>query len=130
MDENTLMKAALEEAESELCYVGHSLVHEGYDTATIALALDLVRIALWGGNGDGKGPEHFEAIQAALKAKREEEGYGEKLERTCVACGCTDSRACPEGCHWVWLSTEKPVGICSVCAPAFGAWAVGAKSHG
>lgn len=36
-------------------------------------------------------------------------------ERTCVQCGCTDSRACPGGCHWVIRHPATPTGICSTC---------------
>ena len=31
--------------------------------------------------------------------------------RACHACGCTDERACPEGCSWVGPN------LCSTCAP-------------
>lgn len=34
-------------------------------------------------------------------------------KRYCQLCGCTDDRACPDGCYWV--STDPP--ICSACAP-------------
>ena len=34
-------------------------------------------------------------------------------ERTCIYCGCTDSRACVRGCSWVWLSHHGNVGVCS-----------------
>ncbi len=33
----------------------------------------------------------------------------DKLPRTCRICGCTDKRACPDGCHWV----DKD--LCSKC---------------
>lgn len=34
-----------------------------------------------------------------------------KTERTCVACGCTDSHACVGGCTW----PSKLLNICSQC---------------
>ncbi len=37
-------------------------------------------------------------------------------EAKCVACGCTESRACPEGCGWAVLDTPSRMGICTVCA--------------
>lgn len=37
-------------------------------------------------------------------------------ERFCRGCGCTESRACPEGCEWVLLDVDLPTGICSACA--------------
>lgn len=36
-------------------------------------------------------------------------------ERTCVYCGCTDSRACPGGCSWVVTWQYGHVGVCSAC---------------
>ncbi|MEU3346373.1 hypothetical protein ABZ723_15585 [Streptomyces sp. NPDC006700] len=35
-------------------------------------------------------------------------------ESRCVRCGCTDSRACPGGCHWV--ANRRDVPLCSACA--------------
>ena len=34
-------------------------------------------------------------------------------ERQCDVCGCTDSRACPEGCCWVF----DDIDVCSACCP-------------
>jgi hypothetical protein len=31
-------------------------------------------------------------------------------ERTCKYCGCTDTRACPDGCCWIAAD------VCSACA--------------
>lgn len=31
--------------------------------------------------------------------------------RSCKFCGCTDDRACPEGCSWVDLGTD----VCTAC---------------
>jgi hypothetical protein len=36
-------------------------------------------------------------------------GYGSD-DSVCRVCGCTDSHACPGGCHWV------EVDLCSACA--------------
>ena len=36
-------------------------------------------------------------------------------ERTCVYCGCTDSRACLGGCTWVELHAHTSTGVCSNC---------------
>jgi hypothetical protein len=38
-----------------------------------------------------------------------------KGERTCVHCGCTDSRACPGGCEWALLHKATPTGVCTPC---------------
>ncbi|MFJ1653484.1 hypothetical protein ACIOC2_19265 [Streptomyces sp. NPDC088337] len=35
-------------------------------------------------------------------------------EPRCVRCGCTDSQACPGGCHWV--ANRRLVDLCSACA--------------
>ncbi len=36
-------------------------------------------------------------------------------ERTCVHCGCTDSRACAGGCFWTEKHQATPTGVCSRC---------------
>lgn len=33
----------------------------------------------------------------------------------CRKCGCSDDFACPGGCAWVELPTEKKAGLCSQC---------------
>lgn len=38
-------------------------------------------------------------------------------ERTCVHCGCTDSRACDGGCEWSIEHRSTPTGVCSYCLP-------------
>lgn len=68
-----VLHAALKDAEDELCGQGHTLVHEGWDTGTIALTLDVIRIALYGTDGAGNGPEGFEPARARLAALRAEE---------------------------------------------------------
>ncbi|AOZ48796.1 hypothetical protein [Chromobacterium vaccinii] len=69
----SMLQAALKEAEDELCHLGAELTNEGWDTWTIKLTLDVIRIALYGGDGDGQGPEHFESARAALQAQRDKE---------------------------------------------------------
>lgn len=36
-------------------------------------------------------------------------------EARCVACGCTDSRACVGGCWWIALDRSRRIGLCSCC---------------
>ena len=36
-------------------------------------------------------------------------------EATCIACGCTDSRACDGGCSWQWVDREAGRGLCTSC---------------
>ncbi len=36
-------------------------------------------------------------------------------DRTCVYCGCTDSRACNGGCCWILKFPKTNTGICSQC---------------
>lgn len=33
----------------------------------------------------------------------------------CVGCGCTDSKACPNGCSWIVQSLALHIGVCSSC---------------
>lgn len=33
----------------------------------------------------------------------------------CIGCGCTDSRACPNGCSWLAVDRDQGIGICSNC---------------
>lgn len=45
--------------------------------------------------------------------------FGQKPERQCRACGCTDSHACVTAagpCCWVLEDVHTPTGICSACA--------------
>jgi hypothetical protein len=45
----------------------------------------------------------------------------------CIACGCTDARACAGGCSWVSVNPPK----CSACFDVDGeAFAVGAEDDG
>jgi len=34
----------------------------------------------------------------------------------CVACGCTELKACPGGCYWVGINPVTHEGLCSRCA--------------
>jgi len=68
-----VLHAALKVAEDELCAMGDTLVNEGWDTGTIALTLDVIRIALYGSDGAGNGPEGFESARARLATLRAEE---------------------------------------------------------
>ena len=67
------LHAALKDAEDELCELGHQLVNEGWDTNTITMTLDVVRIALYGTDGRGNGPERFQGARDDLAKLREEE---------------------------------------------------------
>ena len=67
-----VLHAALKDAEDELCALGHTLVNEGWDTGSTALTLDVVRIALYGSNSAGNGPEGFESARMLLAEKRAE----------------------------------------------------------
>ena len=68
-----VLHAALKDAETELCSLGHTLVNQGWDTETINLTLDIVRIALYGTDGAGNGLEGFKPALARLAALRAEE---------------------------------------------------------
>lgn len=35
------------------------------------------------------------------------------MDATCLACGCTDSNACEEGCSWQYVCRIRQVGICN-----------------
>ena len=68
-----VLHAALKDAEDELRSLGHTLDHEGGNTGTIALTLEVIRIALYGTDSAGNGPEGFESARALLAAARSEE---------------------------------------------------------
>jgi len=38
-------------------------------------------------------------------------------EARCIICGCTDARACPGGCSWIWVDRRRQRGLCSLCGP-------------
>lgn len=56
-----------------------------------------------------------QAAEIVAELARHRVNYG---ERTCVVCGCTDSRACAGGCSWVETHPATPTGVCSTCAGA------------
>lgn len=68
-----MLHAALKDAEDELCALGHTL--------TIALTLDVIRIALYGSDGAGNGPEGVESARERLAALRVEEATATATER-------------------------------------------------
>jgi len=68
-----VLHAALKDAEDELCAMGDTLVNQGWNTDTITMTIDVLRIALYGTDGRGNGPEHFDKARAELAALREEE---------------------------------------------------------
>jgi len=41
---------------------------------------------------------------------------------TCIGCGCTDDRACPEGCAWMRLDRSTRRGVCTQCVDHVAAW--------
>lgn len=46
----------------------------------------------------------------------------------CIACGCDDYHACPEGCWWLEVDRSLGVGVCSECESALVAWNAGVRS--
>lgn len=72
-DNIDVLRAALKDAEDELCSLGHTLVNQGWDTGTISSTLNVIRIALYGTDGAGNGVEGFESARARLAALRAEE---------------------------------------------------------
>ena len=43
-------------------------------------------------------------------------------EATCVGCGCTDRRACADGCSWAAVDRRTGTGVCSNCTDHLEAW--------
>lgn len=68
-----VLRAALKDTEDELCVLGHTLVNQGWNTDSISMTLDVLRIALYGSDGRGNGLEHFALAQAELAALRADE---------------------------------------------------------
>ncbi|MCA8270361.1 hypothetical protein [Burkholderia vietnamiensis] len=73
-----ILRSALKEAEEELCSLGDMLTNDGWDTLTIARTLDVVRIALYGGNGFGLGIGDFDSVRKVLHELREVESGGKQ----------------------------------------------------
>src|SRR5438445_12652284 len=44
-------------------------------------------------------------------------------QAACVACGCTDSRACGGGCNWLFVDYDTlGTGVCDNCAAHVAIW--------
>lgn len=41
---------------------------------------------------------------------------------TCIGCGCTDVRACADGCHWLRVDRTIGQGVCGKCPGSVPAW--------
>lgn len=41
---------------------------------------------------------------------------------TCIACKCTDTRACLGGCSWLGVNRDDGTGVCSNCPKSLAAW--------
>ncbi|MFD5468852.1 hypothetical protein [Streptomyces sp. NPDC127105] len=65
---------------------------------------------------DAVDPDEQAPAPAAPAAEDDPEAPADAVdsESHCVRCGCTDSRACPGGCHWV--ANRRDVPLCSACA--------------
>ncbi|WP_152633155.1 hypothetical protein [Aliarcobacter butzleri] len=46
----------------------------------------------------------------------------ENFETICVNCGCSDYRACSDGCSWIDMESSESLGICSNCKDALDKW--------
>jgi hypothetical protein len=58
---------------------------------------------------------HLEAAAADLAVEIEAVLVGGKPRpRACLLCGCTDERACPDGC--LWVSAPTGIDLCTRCA--------------
>jgi len=51
-------------------------------------------------------------------------------EAQCVRCGCTDSRACPQGCSWLACDRAQRLGVCSSCEGHLWPWLRGSNASG
>lgn len=65
-----VLQVALKDAEDELCSLDHALVDQDWDTGTIALTLDVIRIALYGTDNAGNGLKALDPARARLEALR------------------------------------------------------------
>lgn len=45
----------------------------------------------------------------------------------CVGCGCTDQRACMEGCSWLGVNRRSGRGVCSSCPDQLEQWKAAQK---
>lgn len=88
--------------------------------AFVAMLSVLERINLDGSNDDCVSAAEGDAVKAQaqvlvatmpalMRAKRT---FDKRVVAgACRLCGCTDDRACPGGCYWVFPN------VCSACAP-------------
>jgi len=53
-------------------------------------------------------------VKGILKSAQQTKIYP---ELTCTKCGCTEGRACDDGCSWLKLDKKSNAGLCSSCAP-------------
>ena len=84
-----------------------------YETEKIAISLDrkllnkldkVKEYPKWRGN-------RSLVIDEALR-----EFLNNNTESKCIFCGCTDSRACEGGCHWILVDRKSGLGVCSECS--------------
>ncbi len=47
---------------------------------------------------------------------------GFECESVCIGCGCSDMRACDEGCYWLAVDREEGIGVCSSCPESMKDW--------
>lgn len=59
---------------------------------------------------------HKKVSRALRKCAQELDHALKHQERTCIHCGCTDSRACAGGCKWIVKHKATPTGVCTSCA--------------
>ncbi len=84
-------------------------IEEAYEA--VRGAYEAVRNAGDAAHGDREAKKELRWLQAAMAI------VASQLERTCVHCGCTDSRACEGGCSWAVKHKHTPTGVCSRCVP-------------
>lgn len=67
----------------------------------------------------------------AIFARPKPEAFTPPAVATCIACGCTDDRACETAlgpCSWLRVDRVLGVGVCSGCADAVAAWDAGERA--
>ena len=63
-----------------------------------------------------EGKKILKDLLQANKASIEELNFSiDNDERICVNCGCSDLRACKDGCYWIDEDETSIFGICSNC---------------
>lgn len=48
-----------------------------------------------------------------------------EIKATCIGCGCTSGRACPNGCSWLRVDYRAGLGVCSSCPEHEARWDAG-----